>query len=119
MQPQTDEQQRGKRSCPLAARGSISKAMKGLVDGAAQGSAEYRKNWTTALIPLISGCGTHPSGAECAQAARAAWGGGGYKSAPGAVRGQGRSKTGTASRFFAEICFEASPSTQRKRNLQP
>ena len=35
-QPQTDEQ-RGRRACAQTARGSISKAMKGLVSGAAQG----------------------------------------------------------------------------------
>ena len=39
LQPQTDEQ-RGKRVCALTARGSISKVMKGLVGGAAQGSAD-------------------------------------------------------------------------------
>ena len=43
-QPQTDEQ-RGKRAC---ARGSISKAMKGLAGGA-EGSADCRRNCTTAL----------------------------------------------------------------------
>ena len=48
-QPQTDEQ-RGKRACALTARGFISKAMKGLVGGAAQGSADCRRNWTAALI---------------------------------------------------------------------
>ena len=48
-QPQMDEQ-RGKRACALTARGSISKAMKKLVGGAAQGSDDYRRNWTTALI---------------------------------------------------------------------
>ena len=67
VQPQTDEQ-RGKRPCALTARGSISKAMKGLVGGAAQGSADCRRNWTTALIPRSSGIGTHPT-AECAEAA--------------------------------------------------
>ena len=36
VQPQTDEQ-RGKRASALTAQGSISKAMKGLVRGAAQG----------------------------------------------------------------------------------
>ena len=46
MQSQTDEQ-RGKRACALTARGSISKAMKGLVGGAAQGTADCRKNWTS------------------------------------------------------------------------
>ena len=73
MQPQTDEQ-RGKRACALTARGSISKAMKGLVGGAAEGSADCRKNWTTALFARSSG--THPTSAERAEAARAAWGGG-------------------------------------------
>ena len=48
-QPQTDEQ-RGTRACALTARGSVSKSMKGLVGSAAQGSADCRRNWTTALI---------------------------------------------------------------------
>ena len=51
------------------ARGSISKAMKGLVGGAAQGSADCRRNWTRAFIPRSSGFGTHPTSAECADAA--------------------------------------------------
>ena len=59
--PQTDEQ-RGKRASALIAQG--------LVGGAAQGSADCRRNWTTALIPRSSGMGTHPSGAKCAEAAR-------------------------------------------------
>ena len=71
-QPQTDEQ-RGKRAYAWTARGSISEAMKGLVGGAAHGSA--------ALIPRSSGIGTHPTSAECAEAARIAWGGGRYKPA--------------------------------------
>ena len=60
VQPQRDEQ-RGKRACALTARGSIIRAMKGLVGGAAQGSADCRTNWTTALIPRSSGFGTHPT----------------------------------------------------------
>ena len=43
VQPQTDEL-RGRRACALTARGPIK-----LVGGAAQGSADCRKNWTTAL----------------------------------------------------------------------
>ena len=74
VQAQRDEQ-RGKRVCALTARGSISKAMKGLVGGAAQGSADCRRNWTTSLIPRSSGIGTHPTIAECAEEARFAWGG--------------------------------------------
>ena len=54
VQPQTEEQF-GKRACVVTARGSISKATKGLVSGAAAGSAECRKRWTTALIPGSSG----------------------------------------------------------------
>ena len=72
VQPQTDEQ-RWKRACALTARGSIRKAVKALVGGAAQGSADCRQNWTTALILRSSGTGTHPTCAECADAARAAW----------------------------------------------
>ena len=73
VQLQTDEQ-RGKRACALTARGSSSKATKGLVCGAAEGSADCRRNWTTALIPRSSSTGTHPTSAEGAEAARNAWG---------------------------------------------
>ena len=83
MQPQTDEQ-RGKRACALL----------GLVGGVA---ADCRRNWTTALVPRSSGIGTHPSSAECAEAARIAWGGGRYKKARSATREQGRTRTGIAS----------------------
>ena len=50
----TDRRKRGKRACALTARGSISRAMKGLVGGAAQGSADCCRNWTTALVPRSS-----------------------------------------------------------------
>ena len=70
--------------------------MKGLVGGAAQGSTDRRKNWTTALIPRSSGIGTHPSSAECAEAARIGWSGGRHKLAR-SVREQGRSQTGIVS----------------------
>ena len=85
-QPQTEEQ-RGKRACALTARGSISKAMKGLVGGAAQGSADCRRNSTTALIPRSSGIGTHPTRVECDEGARIAWGEGRCKLWRGARRG--------------------------------
>ena len=96
LQSQTEEQ-RGKRDCALTARGSVSKAMKGRVCGAAQASADCPKNWTTALIPRISGCGAQLSGVRCAQEARTAWEEGRYKAARGAMKEQGRSKTGLAS----------------------
>ena len=48
--PKTEEQ-RGKRACALTARESTSTAMKGLVGGAAAGTAEHRKLWTMAQIP--------------------------------------------------------------------
>ena len=69
----------------LTARGSIRKAKKGLGSGAAQGSAECRKNWTAALIPRSLGSGTHPTSAENAQAARVGWGGGRYTAARGVL----------------------------------
>ena len=50
VQRQTEEQ-RGKRACARTARGSIGRATTGLVGGAATGSAECRKHWTTALVP--------------------------------------------------------------------
>ena len=49
------------------------------------------------LISRSSGIGTHPSSAECAEAARIAWGGERYKLARSVMREQGRSKTGKAS----------------------
>ena len=93
VQPQTDEQC-GRRACALTATESISGAVKGLVGGAAQGSADCRKNWTTALNLRSSGSGTRPTSTERAEAARVAWGGGRHKAARGARREQGRSKTG-------------------------
>ena len=51
MQPQTDEQ-RGKRVCALTARGSIRKAMKGLVGGAAHGLSR---------LPQEMGHSPHPT----------------------------------------------------------
>ena len=93
---QTDEQ-RGKRACALTARGSISNAMKGLVGGAATGTAEHRRHWTTALILRNSGRGKHLTDGERAQATRVAWRGARYMEAHSAMREQGRSKTCVAS----------------------
>ena len=90
--PQNKEQ-RGKISCPLTARGSLGKAMKGLVSGAAAGSAECRRHWTAALISRSSAQGTHPSNTERAHATQAAWNGGRYKAARNAKIEQGRSTT--------------------------
>ena len=98
-----------KKLVPLTAGGLIIKAMRGLVGGAAVGSTECRKQWTTALISRSSGHGTHPSGAERAQAARAAWGGGWHKTARGAEREQGRSKTGTASLPHVKLAPMSAP----------
>ena len=81
MQLQTDEQ-RGKRACALTARGSISEALKGLVGGAAQGFSDCH------MIPRSSVSGTHPTSAECDEAAR-----GRYKAARSAMREQGRNWT--------------------------
>ena len=55
MLPQTNEQ-RGKRGSALTAH---QQSHERLVGGAAQGSADCRKHWTTALIPRSSGIGTH------------------------------------------------------------
>ena len=83
--------------------------MKGFVGGAAQGSADCRRNWTTALIPRSSGIGTHHTRAECAEAAPVAWGGGRYKLARSAMREQGRSKTGTASLPHVKLSPTSAP----------
>ena len=101
VQPQTDEQ-RWKRAC----------AMKGLVGGAAQGSADCR-DWTTALIPRSSGIGTHPTTGERAEAARLAWCGGRYKAARSAMREQGRNRTGIASLPHVKLAPMSAPVSGR------
>ena len=55
--------------------------MNGLVGGAAAGTAEHGKHWTTALIPLSCGRGAYATASERAQAARAALIGGRCKEA--------------------------------------
>ena len=74
----------GCQACALTARGSITKTMKGM-GGAAVGSVECHKQWTTASIPRSSGQGTPLWCGEGAQAARAAWGGSRYNTARGAM----------------------------------
>ena len=69
---QTEEQRSG-RACALTARGSISKAVEGLVGGAATGAAECRKHWIAALILRSLGQDTRPSNAERTQTTQAAW----------------------------------------------
>ena len=71
MQPQTDEE-RGRRACAMTARGSISKAMQGLMGGAAQGLADCRKNWNHSPDPVelrlrnsSHQCGMRRGGACC------------------------------------------------------
>ena len=90
-------------------------AIKGLVGGAAVGSAECRKHWTTALIPRRSGPGTHPSGVEGAPAARAAWSGGRCKTARGAMKEQGRSKTRMASLPHVKLAPMSAPGPTGER----
>ena len=87
----------------------------GLVGGAAQGSADCRRNWTAALIPPSSGIGTHPSSAACAEAARIAWSGGRYKLAWSAMREQGRSKTGIASLPHVKLSPMSAPGPTGER----
>ena len=89
MQPQTDEQ-RGRRACALTARGSISKAVKGPVGGAAQGSADCRKILDLSLdsVELVLWNSSHSR--ECAEAGRVAWGGGRHKAAHAAMRAKSR-----------------------------
>ena len=70
--------------------------MKGLVGGSAQNSTNCLRNWTTALIPRSSGIGTHPTSAECAEAARIASGRGRCKMARSAMREQSWNKTSIA-----------------------
>ena len=93
--------------------------MKGLVGWAAQGSADCRRNWTTALIPRSSGIGTHPTSVECAEAARIAWGGWRYKLARSAIREQGRSKRGIASlpHFKLAPVSAPGPTGERQEHL--
>ena len=75
----TDRRPQESRPCNDSGRLSIRKAMKGLVGGAAAGSAENSNVWTAAFIPRSLGRSTHPTEAEQAAAARAALGGGQYR----------------------------------------
>ena len=83
--------------------------MKGIVGATAQGFADCRRNWTTALIPRSSGIGTRPTSVKCADSARIAWGGGRYKLTRIAVREQGRSKTGIASLLHVRLSLMSAP----------
>ena len=103
------------RACAWTARGSNSKAVKGLVGGAAQGSADCRRNLTAALIPRSSGIGTQPTSVECAEAARIAWSGGRYKLARSAMREQGRSKSGIASPLHVKLSPMSAPGPTGER----
>ena len=73
--------------------------MKGLVGGAAQGSADCRRNWTTALILRSLGTGTHPTTVESVDAVRSAWGCGRCKL--GAERDEGAGTEQNRHRFAA------------------
>ena len=117
MQPQTEEQ-RGKRA--LTARGSISKAMRGLVGGVAAGKAEHRRQWTAALIPQSSWQRfANPTDTERTQAARAAWRGGRCKEARSTPREQGRTKTGVALLPHVKLAPRSAPgpSSERREHL--
>ena len=96
MQPQTDEQ-RGKRAYAFTATGSFSKAVKGLVGRATQGSVDCRKNWTTALIPRALALALTLPMQNVTRQRVVLWGGDRYKAARSAMREQGRSKTCIAS----------------------
>ena len=68
-----------------------------LVGGASAGTAENRRQWTTALTPRSSGRGTHPTAAERTLAARSVRRGGRNKEARKEMGERRRSKTGLAS----------------------
>ena len=69
--------------------------------------------------PRSSGIGTYPTSAECVEAARIAWGGGGYKLARSAMREQGRSKTGIPSLPHVKLSPMSAPGStgQRQEHL--
>ena len=58
---------------------------------------------------------TDSSSAECAKAARIAWGGGRYKLARSAIREQGRSKTGVASLIHVKLSPMSAPGPTGER----
>ena len=96
LRPQTAEQ-RGKRACALTARGSIRKALKGLVGGAAAGSAEHRLLWTTALISGAPGEVRTPQAQNGLQQREQPGVEADTREARNALKEQGRSKTGIES----------------------
>jgi hypothetical protein len=73
-------------------------AMKGLVGGVPNGSAEEKRQWTESLIPRSSDATiAHPDHAAIAAARMQAWGKGDANAAKAAMREVGRNKTGQAS----------------------
>ena len=75
--------------------------------GAAQGSADCRRNWTTALIPRSPGYWN--SFFQCGEAARIVWGSGRYKLARSAMSEQGRTRTGIASLPHIKLSLMSAP----------
>ena len=112
VQLQMDEQL-GKRACALTPRGSISKAMKGLVGGARAGLCGLPQELDHS--PHSAEFGQWNSSHQCAEAARIAWGGGRYKLARSAMREQGRSKTGIASLPHVKLSPMSAPGPTGER----
>ena len=110
LRPQTAEQ-RGKRACALTARGSTSKAMKGLVGGAAAGSAEHRMHWTTALISGAPGEVRTPQAQNGLQQREQPGVEADTREARNALREQGRSKTGIESLHHVKLAPMRAPWT--------
>ena len=65
------------------------------------------------------GLSTHLTSAECAEAARAAWGGGRYRAARSAMTEQGRSKTGVASLPHVKLAPMSAPGRTAERQERP
>ena len=86
-----DDERLCKRAREQTAIGTRSKAMKGLVGGVANGSAEEKRQWTESLIPRSSDVTiAHQDHAEIAAARMQAWGKGDANAAKAAMREVGR-----------------------------
>ena len=116
LRPQTAEQ-RGKRACALTARGSISKALKGLVGGAAAGSAEHRMHWTTALISGAPGEVRTPQAQNGLQQREQPGVEADTREARNALKEQGRSKTGIESLGHVKLAPMRAPGPLSDMNI--
>jgi hypothetical protein len=116
----SDEENKGKRACVQTAAGSVSKAMKGLVGGVAEGSANEREPWARSLIPRSENTQLAASADdERREASAVAWGKGDFRAAKAAMRDAAKQMNGFAAMPQVKVAplSAAGPSGDRQEHL--